>query len=81
MIGKSISHYRIISQLGAGGMGVVYEAVDTRLDRTVALKFLPSQTTSDPMTKARFVHEAKAASALDHNRGGGFVKWKAQIFW
>jgi TolB-like protein/tetratricopeptide (TPR) repeat protein len=66
MIGKTVSHYRITRELGAGGMGVVYEAVDTRLDRTVALKFLPPQTTSDPVAKARFVHEAKAAAALGH---------------
>jgi len=66
MIGKTISHYQITRQLGAGGMGVVYEAVDTKLDRTVALKFLPPESTRDPDAKARFVHEAKAASAIDH---------------
>jgi len=66
MIGKTVSHYRITRDLGAGGMGVVYEAVDTKLDRTVALKFLPPESTRDPDAKARFVHEAKAASVLDH---------------
>ena len=66
MLGETISHYRITKQLGAGGMGVVYEAVDTKLDRTVALKLLPPESTRDPQAKTRFIREAKAAAGLSH---------------
>lgn len=66
MIGKRISHYHIIEKLGGGGMGVVYKAQDERLDRMVALKFLRADLGDNEDWKHRFVHEAKAASALDH---------------
>src|SRR5262245_7948933 len=66
MLGRTLAHFEIVEKLGEGGMGVVYKARDTHLDRFVALKLLRAEAMSDPDRKLRFIQEAKAASALNH---------------
>ena len=70
MIGKTISHYKILEELGRGGMGVVYKAEDTKLQRFVAIKILPPHLNADEEATRRFIHEARAASSLDHSNIG-----------
>jgi eukaryotic-like serine/threonine-protein kinase len=78
MIGKTISHYRILEKLGEGGMGVVYKARDTHLDRFAAIKVLPADKVADPERKRRFVQEAKAGLSPSHTvaHGSGFAVGK-----
>src|SRR6478672_6024745 len=66
MLGKTVGHYRITARLGAGGMGEVFLAEDTRLERKAAIKFLPAEMAADPDRRKRFLIEARAASALNH---------------
>src|SRR6186997_2696557 len=65
MIGRTLADYKVVGELGAGGMGIVYKALDLRLDRHVALKILPADKSDDGERRARFLHEARAASALN----------------
>lgn len=66
MVGRRLSHYQIVDEISRGGMGIVYRAVDVRLNREVALKVLPEELVTDPERRRRFVQEAQATSALDY---------------
>ena len=66
MIGRTLSHYKVLEELSRGGMGIVYRALDVKLDREVALKVLPPELVADPERKRRFIQEAKAAAKLEH---------------
>ena len=66
MVGRTLSHYKILSEISRSGMGIVYRALDLKLDREVALKVLPPELVADPERKRRFIKEAKAAAKLDH---------------
>ena len=66
LAGRTISHYKVVEEISRGGMGIVYRATDTRLNRDVALKVLPAELTTDPDRRERFIREARAASALEH---------------
>ena len=74
MLGKTISHYKIIEKLGEGGMGVVYKAEDTKLNREVALKFLPPHLTANETEKKRFLQEAQATARLNHPKFALYMK-------
>src|SRR5262245_38868320 len=83
MIGTTVSHYRVVASAGAGGMGVVYVAHDERLNRKVALKFLPPAVARDSYARARLLREAQAASALDHPNLAAVYdidEWNDQLF-
>src|SRR5687768_3661806 len=83
MVGTTVSHYQIIGTIGTGGMGVVYLALDERLNRKVALKFLPLATAQDRQARARLTREAQAMSALDHPNFASVYEigeWSGQLF-
>ena len=83
MVGTSVSHYQVIGTIGTGGMGVVYLALDERLNRKVALKFLPLAIAQDPQARARLTREAQAMSAVDHPNFASVYdigEWNGQLY-
>ena len=78
MIGRTLSHYKVLEEISRGGMGIVYKALDLKLNREVALKVLPPELVSDPDRKRRFVQEAQAAAALKHPNIGRMLLLKTR---
>jgi len=81
MIGRTLSHYKVLEEISRGGMGIVYKALDLKLNREVALKVLPPELVSDSDRKRRFVPEVQAAAALNHQTPPSSMRWTKSTAW